>query len=556
MVSVIHNRLFRLARTVLLIYSPLFFSTAVHAGSIYPWVPLPINEIHARMLKLTEDQSYMHNAFEIDTGHSQGVVDQMPWSGSFWPSRRGMVARPYEIWERPTWVGGYKQFQRRLRKDLNRPDKLSDRQMKKLAPSEKYDLLLGDTSFGLTNTIWDFVYKWGKQKKYGFMTSIDADMNEWFYRRPNQMIGFWEGICHGWAPASILFPRPRRPVTFTLDNGKKLTFFPDDIKAMISLMVANNAIQLNVLMEGYRCNKKRPSRDPYGRYVDYNEEDTSVDDSIDEEIGDFDDEGDDEVITSDNLKALNLPYCADVHPAIWHMSLANLVGKQKRSFVVDKNPTAKIANYPVASYRFAYFNVNSGDFSSLRSAVITRDQYVNDPYQAARNTNAKYIVGVKSEYVHIGWKSPKHQKNDSEKDDKVKQTHFYYDLELDDNYNIVGGQWRTTKTGRGIGSRFFKPKQPDFFWVMPKNAMSYFKTNSALSPWRGNGQAPSDWLPAAERAHAFKFYSTKEYASAEKCVVYSNVTGERKEVECEFVFPKPQPLTEIINVLINKSRGF
>ncbi len=80
-----------------------------------------------------------------------------------------------------------------------------------MAPSEKYDILLGDTSFDLTNRIWAYQEKWGSQKKWGFLSSIDLPAG---YRIPegNSLMAFWEGICHGWAVAAGHSPRPEKTV--------------------------------------------------------------------------------------------------------------------------------------------------------------------------------------------------------------------------------------------------------------------------------------------------------------------------------------------------------
>ena len=65
-------------------------------------------------------------------------------------------------------------------------------------------------------------------------------------------------------------------------NGKKLKFYPDDLKALASYMFANSKIQDSrnfdkatqkysgggILMQGLRCNDKKPGVDPWGRFYD------------------------------------------------------------------------------------------------------------------------------------------------------------------------------------------------------------------------------------------------------------------------------------------------
>src|SRR5690606_24999070 len=108
---------------------------------------------------------------------------------------------------------------------------------------------------------------WGNQKKWGFLSSINIPDG---YRIPkaNKLMALWEGICHGWAVAAGGSARPLKTVNIRLPNGKILPFYPDDIKALISLMYANSVVQDNVIVEGLRCDDKRPERDKFGRYID------------------------------------------------------------------------------------------------------------------------------------------------------------------------------------------------------------------------------------------------------------------------------------------------
>jgi hypothetical protein len=515
----------------------------------YPFVPLTTAEIEKRLEYLNEGPGSVTDIFELDRrGSQQGRAKEQPWSGSYWSLRRGMVARPYERMERWTWKGHHRLFEKRARKELPKFDGMKQRDLDTLGPSEKYDLLLGDRSFDLTHKIWDYIYKWGTQKKYGFMTHIDADMNEWGTYRQSERMAAWEGICHGWAPASILFPRPRKPVTFSLTGGKKVTFYPDDIKALLSLLTANGAIQSHVLMEGYRCEEKKPSRDSFGRYFDWGDEDDGI------EIDDGSDPSDsgDEVV--ENV-AKYPPSCADVHPAIWHLALSNFMGLEGRSFVVDKDPRMKIANYPIVAYRFDYFNPMSEKFTSLKNALVKVEDYTWDPYQDYRNPETRYIVGVKSQYSYAGWKQPNHQDYDSPREDKIKETKFLYDLELDQNFKIVGGQWRTTIRGAGWRSRWVKPKQPDFFWVMPRNWKKHFEANKELAAWSDtSGRPPESWINQAKIVHDYKYFFSKEFNNAKKCDIYNYRTGERKEVDCEFTYPRPQPLQEAVLQILELSK--
>jgi Transglutaminase elicitor len=102
---------------------------------------------------------------------------------------------------------------------------------KYFSASEKYDLLLADDSFTLTN----------QNKMQGEAFSKNDDVE------------FWMGICHGWAPASLLFQRPQRDVTLLAADGKtKIKFYADDIRGLLSLKYASTPFE--TVFVGGRCN--------------------------------------------------------------------------------------------------------------------------------------------------------------------------------------------------------------------------------------------------------------------------------------------------------------
>jgi hypothetical protein len=147
-----------------------------------------------------------------------------------------------------------------------------------------------------------------------------------------------------------------------------------------------------------------------------------------------------------------------------------------------------------------------------------------------------------------------------------------YDLELDAQGNIVGGQWRATRTaqayngnGRSAGPRHrnggiddARPpriRQPDFFWSTPKNYMNYFRPLT-LEAWNGQGQVPRSWQAPARSAHSFIYNVTREYGFDEKCtVIPERGRGASREVPCEFKYPRPQPLINVVNKLLQMSRN-
>lgn len=511
---------------------------------IYPHKPFAREDIQARVSRLTEEPKPMMNIFEMNrAGLLKRNTKVQPWGGYYWALNQGQIANTYQdknyvqFWEMVGWENNVNRFKKRNVEKLPKVYDMSEDDLAKLAPSEKYDLLLGDTSFDLTNRVWKYAEDWGNNKKWGFLSSINLPAG---YRIPkaNRLMALWEGICHGWAVAAGVYPRPEKTVTVRLPNGKRLPFYPDDIKALVSLMYANSILQDNVMIEGWRCDDKNPPQDEYGRYLDRLPKNPS-----------------------DGIQ----PRCADVHPAVWHASIVNITGIQGRSFITEIDADAVVNNHPISGYEFEWFNPKNGrKTDDLSKAVIDLADY-RDPYKSSRSPHAVKLVGVEMKMKFLKWVRPTDRQSDGPEDDKIDDRKMAYDLELDAQGNIVGGQWRATRmatahtnndnVGGGNNNTPPRTNQPDFFWVTPKNSQIYVK-NLNLEPWDGRGQVPASWTAASRGAHGFIYNMTREYGFNEQCAVIpeSRSAGKPMEVPCEFKYPRPQPLVNVVNQLVEMSR--
>jgi hypothetical protein len=510
--------------------------------NIYPFRPMATKDVQSRLTRLTENDNFIWDLREMTKrGLTRANTKVQPWGGSFWPLIQGQVANTYQDknftilhgalngLEVTSWKYNYNKFQKRQQKVHPKIYELNEKDLSELAPSEKYDILLGDTSFDLTNRVWTNASTWGAKKKWGYLSSIDLPAG---YRIPeaSSALALWEGICHGWAVASGHYDRPEKTVWVTLPNNKKMPFYPNDLKALISLMWANSTVQDSVIIEGLRCNRKSPKKDEFGRYYDtkLDKDDTTL-----------------------------LPRCADVHPAVYHTSIVNILGIEGRSFVVDKSAKASISNQPVSGYEYNYFNPETGKDGSLEASTLPVAKYTDDPFKSARNADTKYIVGIAMTLKYIDWEDPIMHETNSAADDKVSDIKFNYDLELDDNFKIIGGQWRVNKNGT---ARVIKnsTNQPDFFWVVPRDYKKYFQPRTDLPAWdfRRSTLPPKEFLSAARGAHSFVYQETREYGYDHKCPVFPirGNNGDMKTVDCEFKYPRPQPLINVINKLLEESR--
>ncbi len=127
-------------------------------------------------------------------------------------------------------------------------------------------------------------------------------------REKGACIPTWEGLCHGWAPASILEPEPLHEVTL---HG--VTFKVNDIKALLSLMY--NESKNTFISRRCNLNDERDQLpvNEYGRPTD--------------------------------------PECRDTNPGTFHLMMANFIGIQEKSFIADLIFDDQVWNFPLRSYR-------------------------------------------------------------------------------------------------------------------------------------------------------------------------------------------------------------
>lgn len=600
---------------------------------IYPFVPVSVDSIHSSIKKMAEDDSAITNILEMKRSGllKEGATKELPWSSTYWPLINGGIAYPFkdgatlagDIFFRTSksirWERNYKLLKKRQKKVHTKIYSLEEEELALLAPSEKYDLLLGDKNFDLTRKQVNYMKRWGSNKKYSDIYTLDKVGGK-SYKRAMEIIGYgtwkyydgtvmndpakhlkmavkyamdemggiadkyayekakksnfslfqnfleegiqlalntqkdyvlnnpgrrikgWEGICNGWSTAAGIMPRPLHSFDITLPNGKRLKFYPADVKALMSQLWFNSDIQntrneqLNtggVISQGLRCNESSPSKDEWGRYYD-SEPDKYANRGIIE------------------------PRCVGVHPAIWHSSLVNIIGKQGRSFIVERKIKAAVDNHPMSDYKMEFFNPNTGKYGLMEKSAVRINK--DDQFRKFRNINSKYIVGVKTTMAYMNWIRPTRHENESAEDDykNRKEISMLYDLEFDSKGNITGGQWRTKEKGRNFLGLGADRTMPDFFWVISKNwkKTDYFK-NKDLPKWEDTTKTPpAAWLAEAKKGHNYMYYKTHKNGWFEKCQIHNkNKKSDFLKVPCELKENKPLPLTNVVNKLLELSRN-
>jgi hypothetical protein len=150
-------------------------------------------------------------------------------------------------------------------------------------------------------------------------SQCNSQIGESCAKRPGQTSGrcipTWWGICHAWAPASILLPEPKQAVTY---NG--VEFKVNDIKALLTLVHDRTESRFVSL----RCNLDDSANaivyDKYGRPTGGSSS------------------------------------CKDTNPGTFHVLMTNYLGKQGESFVYDRTFDDEVWNQPLRGYRITEMN--------------------------------------------------------------------------------------------------------------------------------------------------------------------------------------------------------
>jgi hypothetical protein len=242
-------------------------------------------------------------------------------------------------------------------------------------------------------------------KNYPLTEASWLDGKEYYDRYGS--VESWMGLCHGWAAVSMMMPEPKKRVEVMTEEGVKV-FNPSDIKGLGTLLWAKGNFQTKFI--GGRCNSKDPRTDSAGRPTE-----------------------------SD---------CLDNNPGTWHLVVVNQVGASKRSFIMDASQSYEVWNHPVSSYEYRYYHPKTKKRSlKLESAIAERGQF-EDGRSKYRARETKYVVGIVMRVTYGVENFPSDQEDQPILDSVVE---YEYDLELDANHKIIGGEW-------------YSYTHPDFLW--------------------------------------------------------------------------------------------
>jgi hypothetical protein len=391
----------------------------------------PINdEAQDNPARIIEPGNILKNIIEMQQLNlTRGAITTLPWADSYWPIYSGIIGNRYLDRGFPNsknWSSNFQYIQNNSA--LNIIQRGVEAEINILSPSEKYDFIMGDTNFTLTN------HSWTKGK---------------FYEQKYGYVPTWMGICHGWAAAAHMqMPYKRQPITIKSVNGTPVTLYPQDIKALQSMLWAYSAP--GPRFAGNRCNVSSPEKNRNGRIIDSN--------------------------------------CFDISPSTWHISVVNQIAIHQRSFIMDATYDLQVWNFPIVSYRYRYFNPESlVESADITGSMIPISDFKKDKFPEYRDPLATQIAGIYMDVTYVIEINP--NRIGSDIPPPLKTIRYIYDLEMDSNNKILGGEW-------------YSNAHPDFLWTYSTNARAKSREDARLKndTWTIEQAVPQSWTDIARNA--------------------------------------------------------
>jgi len=335
----------------------------------------------------------------------EGQLEDRPWSGDYWADFLGGTSfRWYPL------AKDNKDKRNPKRYSYRHPttEEIKSMDLKNLSPIEKYDLLMGDENWTMTKT---------ERERTGVLKTIKGHPQY----DPNFKVEGWWGLCHAWAPATILYKNPA-PITLKNPKGVNVPFGASDIKALLTLhmhTVPERSEEYTFL--GERCFSDLKAIFRKWRKV-WDQESTSAEAQPALRL---------KIRKGLDYDLKDLKECNDMNPGSFHIALGNSIGHKKEGFIMDKDRGGETWNQGVYGYKV---NITKKRTETIKERPYTVYSIIN---------TVQWVTEISQ-----SWKKVKDGIG-------LTTTEYKYDLYLDENGNIVGGKWLT----QGLMDR------PDIIWM-------------------------------------------------------------------------------------------
>lgn len=273
-------------------------------------------------------------------------LETTPWTDSYWPSYQGGIAYRWNNSNPENF-----KYTPPTKEDVL---SYAGAQLAKLSPAEKYDIFMNDYSFPTVKSEW---------------------------QRTNPRDPAWEGLCHGWAPATLHFSEPKATL-ITSSTGISIPFASSDIKALLTYYDGEfNSKPMRWI--GTRC------------YADLSKQPSKK----------------------------NSAACKDTNAGTFHVVISNEIGIKKRGFVADIERGVEVWNQPIIGYA---------------TKVIDEKQPSTN---AAPGTVKVLKIETRMDYAvesGAGWEATPSDSNIGK-----SSSVYIYTIELSNDGKILGGDWES-----------------------------------------------------------------------------------------------------------------
>lgn len=364
------------------------------------------------------------------------------WSGDYWPSFLGGIS---QRWNTPGWENELKSGYQILSKEEVKESEASV--LESLSPAEKYDIASNDYGFSLTRL---------ERERTGILKTFpsSSEYEEGFY------IPEWEGLCHGWAPATIEFKEPH-PVEFENSEGIKVPMYSSDIKALLSYLYHYQSPKSTIL--GTRCYEDPPD-DMDALFYKVERGEVNLTDYKEALKKDYEAQkfGFNRYLELLH-EARSVESCSDSNAGAFHIVLTNQIGRMQQGFVMDVTREAEVWNQGVVGYDARELARHTGENLSKGVAAGTVEEVEFE-------TSVYYLSEVSTH------KDPA----DYSKASAIVSAEYHYKVELDGDGQIIGGSWVSYD-------------RPDFVWKQDRPKFEgYFKTLGKIYDLSINQHSVSD----------------------------------------------------------------
>ncbi len=303
-----------------------------------------------------------HNyEYKFDKLPMKGELKKKPWSDDYWPDYKGGISYRWND-ENSVEESRYK-YHLLSKHDVSKTD------LRILSPAEKFDIYLGRFDFP-------------KTKEERTRTEVLTNYN----------IPEWEGLCDGWAPATLFFDEPG-PVVMKGKTGIDVPFGSSDVKALLVHFVKE--VEAPTQFLGTRCE------------VDMNKLRIKLNRGL---------------ITHREYQE-ELELCSGLNAGTFHVILTNQIALKHEGFIVNIDIGPEIWNQAVFKFGSKIISDRKGHSS-----------------EAAPGTVREVEIETQMYYVD---ESPQNWERNQEMSQDVEL--YQYRIELNAKDIIIGGTWISEK---------------------------------------------------------------------------------------------------------------